>query len=221
MEQHRSQRGGFWQTVAQIYTRTCYERFNHRVLQFYYTRAVCKVRGLTLWLRVGTSWRCGDGLFFEVPPLASDILLKMLHFSETCCRPSITSKYLASELPFHIWKSPKIAWIEIWIEFCVRNEKSGSVEPHQNIRHTVQNSPGPCNFWAFPTMKRELRGKKFRSDQRSAAGFREAGGALYEVRRLPREVLRKRDRHRTSTKFLLGVIRWVHELCKRPSYDKY
>jgi hypothetical protein len=27
----------------------------------------------------------------------------------------------------------------------------------------------------------------------------------------------KRDRHRTSTKFRLGVIRWVYELCKRPS----
>jgi hypothetical protein len=36
----------------------------------------------------------------------------------------------------------------------------------------------PCDFWAFPTVKRELRGKKFRSDQRSAAGFREVGGAL-------------------------------------------
>jgi hypothetical protein len=36
----------------------------------------------------------------------------------------------------------------------------------------------PCDLWAFPTMKRELRGKKFRSDQRSAARFREVGGAL-------------------------------------------
>jgi hypothetical protein len=36
----------------------------------------------------------------------------------------------------------------------------------------------PCDFWAFPTMKRELRGKKFRSDQLSAARFREVGGAL-------------------------------------------
>jgi hypothetical protein len=27
-------------------------------------RAVCKVRGLTLLLGVGTSWRCGDGLFY-------------------------------------------------------------------------------------------------------------------------------------------------------------
>jgi len=30
------------------------------------------------------------------------------------------------------------------------------------------------------------------------------------------DVLRKKDRHCTSTKFRLGVIRWVHELCKRP-----
>jgi hypothetical protein len=29
----------------------------------------------------------------------------------------------------------------------------------------------PCNFWAFPTMKRELQGKKFQSDQQSAASF--------------------------------------------------
>jgi hypothetical protein len=36
----------------------------------------------------------------------------------------------------------------------------------------------PCDFWAFPTIKGELRGKKFRSNQRSAARFREVGGAL-------------------------------------------
>jgi hypothetical protein len=29
----------------------------------------------------------------------------------------------------------------------------------------------PCNFWAFPTMKRELRGKKFRTNQWTAARF--------------------------------------------------
>jgi hypothetical protein len=30
-------------------------------------------------LRVGTLWKCGDGLFFEVPPLESDALLTTLH----------------------------------------------------------------------------------------------------------------------------------------------
>jgi hypothetical protein len=44
-----------------------------------WTLGVCKVRGLALLLRIGTLWRCGDGLFFEVPPLASDALLTTLH----------------------------------------------------------------------------------------------------------------------------------------------
>jgi hypothetical protein len=43
------------------------------------TKTVSKVRGLSLLLRIGTLWRCGDGLFFEVPPLANDALLKTLH----------------------------------------------------------------------------------------------------------------------------------------------
>jgi hypothetical protein len=43
------------------------------------TTIVCKVRGLTLLLRVGTLWRCGDGLFFEVSPLASDSFVTTLH----------------------------------------------------------------------------------------------------------------------------------------------
>jgi hypothetical protein len=32
-----------------------------------------------LLLRVGTLWRCGDGLFFEIPPLARDTVLTTLH----------------------------------------------------------------------------------------------------------------------------------------------
>jgi hypothetical protein len=43
------------------------------------TRAIRKVHGLTLLLRVKTLWRCGDGLYFEVPPLASGALLTTLH----------------------------------------------------------------------------------------------------------------------------------------------
>jgi hypothetical protein len=41
--------------------------------------AVWKVRGLILLLRVGPVWRCGDGLFFGVPPLVSDALHTTLH----------------------------------------------------------------------------------------------------------------------------------------------
>jgi hypothetical protein len=92
------------------------------------------------------------------------------HFLKMCCRPLITSKFLASELPFHGWESPEITWGEIWIEFCFWLGKSGSVEPP--LEH-VPYSPdlAPCDFWAFPIMKRDLQGKKFKSDQQSAASL--------------------------------------------------
>jgi hypothetical protein len=78
---------------------------------------------ITLLLRVGTLWRCGDGLFFEVPPLASDQLLTALYplfeylLQTVRCKlqeDSGTGGFLASELPFHVWKSPEIAWDKIW-----------------------------------------------------------------------------------------------------------
>jgi hypothetical protein len=79
------------------------------------TTAVCKVRGLTLLLRVETMWRCGDGLFLKYLPWQTiHFLQRSTHFSKTCCRPLMTLKFLASELPFHGWKSPEIAWCEIW-----------------------------------------------------------------------------------------------------------
>jgi hypothetical protein len=122
------------------------ERTNHRLtcrMTDWSTRAVFEVRGLTLLHRVGTLWRCGDGLFSKyLPWQAMHFLQRSTHFSKTCCRPLITSKFLASsELPFHVWKNPEIALGEMWIEFCVRLGKSGSVEPHYNIHYTAHISP--------------------------------------------------------------------------------
>jgi hypothetical protein len=75
------------------------------------------------------------------------------------------------------------------------------------VEHRIQFRFRPMKYLGFPTMKMGLRSKKFRSNQRSAACFREVGGALQEVHLLRREVLRKTDRHRTFTKFRHGVIR--------------
>jgi hypothetical protein len=116
-------------------------------------------------------------------------LQRSTHFSKTCCRPLITSKFLASEFPFHGWKSPEIAWGEMWTVW--RMFYWGSTDPRFQAEHRIQFN------------------------------FREVGGALLEVHRLPREVLRKRYRHRTSTKFRLWVIRRVHELFRRPSYKRW
>jgi hypothetical protein len=107
----------------------------------HYTKAVCRIREFTLLLRVTTSWRCGDGLFFEVPPLASDAIKRSIHFSKTCCRQFITSKYLATELPFHGWKSPETAWGEIWTVW--RMFWWGSTDPlfPSRTRTSIPSSP--------------------------------------------------------------------------------
>jgi hypothetical protein len=142
-------------TVTQLWTR--------RLLLY---RAVCEVRELILLLRVGTLWMCGDGFFFEVPPLASDIFLTTLHpllenTLQTVCRE------LQEEKPRNRMRRD-LNWI-----LCSAWKKWIGGTP---LEHPPDLAP--CDFWAFPTMKRELRGKKFQSDQRSAARFREVGGAL-------------------------------------------
>jgi hypothetical protein len=63
----------FWVLLQDTHTHISY------IHTYIHTRAICKVRGLTLLLRVETLWRYGDGLFFEVPPLESDALLTTLH----------------------------------------------------------------------------------------------------------------------------------------------
>jgi hypothetical protein len=111
---------------------------------YLYTRAVCKVLGLTLLVRVGTLWRWDDGLSFEVPPWQAMHFLQLsTHFSKTCCRPLITSKFLASELHFHCWKSPEIAWGEIWtIWWC-----SNGVTPIHSfqVEHRIQFKSRPTH----------------------------------------------------------------------------
>jgi hypothetical protein len=56
-----------------------------------------------------------DGLVFEVPPLASDVLLTTLHpLLENVLQivDHVEISYLGA--PFHGWKSPEIARGEIW-----------------------------------------------------------------------------------------------------------
>jgi hypothetical protein len=54
---------------------------------------------------------CGGAVvvsFSKYPPWqAMHFLQHSTYFPKTCCRPLITSKFLASELPFHGWKTQK------------------------------------------------------------------------------------------------------------------
>jgi hypothetical protein len=59
-------------------------------------------------------WMCSDGLFFEVPPLATDALLTMLHpLLKNVLQTIEHFKISCLRAPFHGSKSPEIAWGEI------------------------------------------------------------------------------------------------------------
>jgi hypothetical protein len=123
---------------------------------------------------------CGGAMtvFFEVPPLASDALLTELHpllenvlqtvdhFEISCL--GATFSWL--EKPRNRMRRDLNCMADVLMGFHRSTFSKPSTEFYSDL--------APCNLWAFSTMKRELRGKKFRSDQRSAARFREVGGAL-------------------------------------------
>jgi hypothetical protein len=100
-------------------------------------------------------WRCSDGLFFEVPPLANDALLTTLH--------PLLENVLQTVDHFEIscLGSP-FSWLEERDLDCMADVLMGFHLSTFFKPKTESNSDiASYNFWAFPTMKRELRGKKF------------------------------------------------------------
>jgi hypothetical protein len=140
--------------------------------------AVLKVRGLTLLLRIGNFWGCGDGLFFDVPPLARDSLLTTLHpLLENLLQTVDHFEISCLGAPFSWLGKPRNrmrrdqdCMVDVLMEFHRSTFSKQNTEFNSDL--------APRDFWAFPTMERELRSKKFRSDQRSVARFREVSGAL-------------------------------------------
>jgi hypothetical protein len=106
-------------------------------------------------------WRCGDGLFFEVSSLASDALLKTLHpllenviqavdhFEISCLGAPI----LWLEKPRNLMGRDLDCMADVLMGF----HRSTFSKPKIKFNSDL----APSDFWAFPTMKRELRDKKF------------------------------------------------------------
>jgi hypothetical protein len=140
--------------------------------------AVCRVRGLVLLLPVGNSWRCGDGLFFEVPRLASDPFLTTLYpLLENVLQTVDFFEISCLEAPFSWLEKPRNRTgrdLDCMADVLMGFYRSTFSKPNIEFNSDLV----PCHFWAFPTVKKELRGKKFRSDSRSAARFRDVDGAL-------------------------------------------
>jgi hypothetical protein len=125
---------------------------------------------------------CGGAVMvflFEVPPMASDAYLTTLHpLLENVLQDVYHFEISCLGAPFQ--------WLEKSGNFmgrdldCTADVLMGFHLSNFSKPNTEFNPDlAPCNFWAFPTMKRELPCKRFqRSDQRSAARFREVDGAL-------------------------------------------
>jgi hypothetical protein len=118
---------------------------------------------------------CGGAVtvsFFEIPPLASDALLTTLHpLLENVFQTADHLEISCLGAPFS-WLGKPRNRMKRDLD-CVADVLTGfhrSTFSKPNIE--FNSDLAPCDFWAFRTMKRELRCKKFRSHQRSAAGFR-------------------------------------------------
>jgi hypothetical protein len=124
------------------------------------------------------SQRCGDGLFFEIPPLASDALLTTLHPLLGNVLQTVDLFEISSLGASFTWlEKPRNCmgrYLDCMADVLMGFHRSTFTKPNTEFSSDLT----PCDSWAFPTMKRELRGKKFRRDLRSAARFREVGGAL-------------------------------------------
>jgi hypothetical protein len=104
--------------------------------------------------------------YYNAPLTSRKFLRTVDHFEISCL-----------EAPFSWLKKPRnlmgrdLDWMaDVLSGFHRSNFSRPSKEFNSDL--------APCNFWAFPTMKKGLRGKKFGSDQGSAARFREVDGAL-------------------------------------------
>jgi hypothetical protein len=112
-----------------------------------------------------------------LPWQAMHFLQRSTHFPKTCCRPFAASYRRSLGAPFSWLEKSKNRMgrdLDCMADVLMGFHRSNFSKPNTEFNSDL----APCDFWAFQTMKREIRGKKFRSDQRSAARFREVGGAL-------------------------------------------
>jgi hypothetical protein len=136
--------------------------------------------------------------------------------SKTCCRPLITLKLLALELPFHVWKKAQKsrgAGSELNSVFGL--EKVDRWNPIRTSAIPARSRP--IRFLGFPRNENGTPRQEISKWSTVCSTFSRSGWNVVKLHILPREILRKRDRHRTSKKFRLGLIRLVHELGTRPS----
>jgi hypothetical protein len=101
---------------------------------------------------------CGDAvsLFLEVPPLASDALLTMLHLLLENVLQTVDHFEISSlRAPFSWLEKPRNCMGQDLD--CMADVLMGfHLSTFSKLNTEFNSHLAPCNFWAFPTIKREL-----------------------------------------------------------------
>jgi hypothetical protein len=143
-------------------------------------------------------------------------LQRSTHFSKTCCRRWSIRNFLRRSSLFMVGKAQKWHGARTELNSILGLEKVDRWNPI--ITSAIQSRSRPMRFLGFSNHEKGAPKQEISKWLTVCSTFSRSGWSVVRSAS-PREVLRKRDRHRTSTKFRLGVIRWVHELCKRPTEE--
>jgi hypothetical protein len=105
---------------------------------------------------VVTLWRYSDSPFFKVPPWASDALLTMFHsLLENMLHTIDHFEISCLRAPFSWLKKPRNHMgqdMDCMMDVLMGFHRS----TFSKLNAEFNSDLAPCNFWAFPTTKREL-----------------------------------------------------------------
>jgi hypothetical protein len=163
-------------------------------------------------------WKCGDCLFFEVPAFVSDAHLTTLHpLLENVLQTVDHVEISCLRAPFSWLEKPRNRMGRTRYGLC--GGCSNGVPPIHFVQaeHRIQFRSLPIRFLGFSNHEKGAPKQKISKLSTVCSTFSRSGWSVVSAS-LAKGGTSKKDRHRTSTKFRLGVIRRVHELCKRPSY---
>jgi hypothetical protein len=168
-------------------------------------------------------WRCGDGLFFQVLPLASDALLTTLHpLLENVLQTVDHFEISCLGAPFSWLEKPRNrmgrdldCMADVLMGFHRSTFSKSNTEFNSDLAHAIsglfqprKGSSKARNFEVINGLQHVFEKWVERCKMCIACQGRYLGKqTLTASPQNSREVLRKRDRHRTCTKFRLGVIR--------------
>jgi hypothetical protein len=171
--------------------------------------------GFTLLLRVGTLWRCGDGLFFEVPPLASYAFLLTLHpLLENVLQTvdHFEASFLGAPISCLEKSRNRIERDLNWILFGLEK-----VDRWNPIRTSaIQSRSRSMRFLCFSNHEKGASRQEISKWSTVCSTFSRSGWSVERSASLAKGGTSKK-RLSPHLKFRLRVM-WVHEFYKLPLY---